>query len=78
MSNIKNGDAPAMPIEFSGFGQWAPEAHTGLTKREYFALKIHCANLAANPHYENMGYTLTSGISDSIAEADALLAELEK
>ena len=35
---MKNGDMPAMPIELNGFGQYAPEAHTGLTKREMFAM----------------------------------------
>jgi len=27
-----------MPIEFNGFGVYAPEAHLGLTKREMFAM----------------------------------------
>ena len=35
---MKNADLPAMPIELNGFGQYAPEAHTGLTKREMFAM----------------------------------------
>ena len=35
---MKNGDMPAMPIELNGFEQYAPEAHTGLTKREMFAM----------------------------------------
>ena len=38
MSNTsKNADMPAMPIEFSGFGLYQPEAFGGLTKREEFA-----------------------------------------
>lgn len=35
---MNNADMPAMPIELNGFGQYAPEAHCGLTKRETFAM----------------------------------------
>lgn len=37
---MKNADMPAMPIEFNGFGQYSPEAHSGLTKREMFAIHL--------------------------------------
>lgn len=35
---IENAHQPASAVEFSGFGQWQPEAHFGLTKRETFAM----------------------------------------
>ena len=35
---MKNGDMPAMPIELNVFRKCAPEAYTGLTKREMFAM----------------------------------------
>lgn len=34
----ENGKKPAMPIEFSGFAYATPESHSGLTKREMFAM----------------------------------------
>jgi len=37
---MNNADTPAMPIELNGFGQYAPEAHYGLTKREKFCLQM--------------------------------------
>lgn len=33
-----NANKPAMPIELNGFGNYAPESHTGLTKREMIAM----------------------------------------
>ena len=44
----KNADMPAMPIEFSGFGLYQPEAFGGLTKREEFA-KTAMMGLLSNP-----------------------------
>lgn len=35
---MKNRDKLAFPIEINGFGQYAPEVHVGLTKREVFAM----------------------------------------
>jgi hypothetical protein len=69
----KNGNLPAMPIELSGFGQFAPEAHIGLTKREMFAMVAMQAVISSKielseAHVSAMACTY----------ADALLAELER
>ena len=45
---MKNADLPAMPIELNGFGQYAPEAHIGLTKREMFAMSA-MQGICSNP-----------------------------
>lgn len=75
---MKNANEPAMPIEFNGFGQHAPEAHSGLTKREMFAMHAMQGLLSAD--YQNGSEKLNSEdvASMSIDYADALLAELEK
>lgn len=70
---IKNGDLPAMPIELSGFGQYAPEAHVGLTKREMFAMAAMQGLLSNEP--DRQPYYIAA---DSVIMADALLAELER
>lgn len=72
---MKNGNIPAMPIEFSGFGQHEPEAHAGLTKREMFAMHAMHGLLAANGA---KGWLTGDGPVISVRIADALLAELEK
>ncbi len=72
---MKNGDLPAMPIEFNGFGQFAPEAYEGLSKREMFAMAAMqglCANSIPGSHH---GFKELA--SEAVAYADALLAELE-
>lgn len=70
---MKNADMPAMPCTKA-----TGEVFEGLTKREFFALKIYCANSVANPTYESIGYEHLSGYEDAVNEADALLAELDK
>ena len=45
---MKNADLSAMPIELNGFGQYAPEAHIGLTKREMFAMSA-MQGICSNP-----------------------------
>ena len=70
---MKNSDMPAMPIELSGFGMYAPEAHHGLTKREMFAMAAMqglCAHSGDYHKFEHLA-------SDAVNYADALLAELE-
>jgi hypothetical protein len=71
-----NGNLPAMPIELSGFGQFAPESHTGLTKREQFAMAAMQGLLV------NMGRNGLDSVKQvaehASAAADALLAELER
>ena len=89
---MKNADMPAHPIELSGFGLYAPEAHHGLTKREMFAMAAMQAQLSAlNNEYaielftdamEERGIPLKYPerliAINAINYADALLAELEK
>ena len=71
---MKNGDMPAMPIELNGFGQYAPEAHIGLTKREMFAMAA-MQGICSNPDDR---YTYEQLAGHAVKHADALLAELEK
>ena len=71
---MKNADKPAMPIEINGFGQYAPECHAGLTKREIFAMHAMQGLLACSATYRISRDALAS---DAVATADALLAELE-
>lgn len=68
---MKNADMPAMPIELNGFGQFAPEVYTGLTKREMFAMAA-MQGLLSDP---NM--TLTSAINVAVEAADLLLRRLD-
>lgn len=69
---IKNGDLPAMPIELSGFGQFAPEAHTGLTKREQFAAMAMQGILSCdNSEFSHIA------AQRAVECADALLFELD-
>lgn len=73
---MKNADLPAMPIEMCGFGQFAPVAHTGLTKREMFAM-------AAMQGILSNGVDFTAHDDKDVAQAavihaDNLLAELER
>ena len=71
---MKNSDMPAMPIEINGFGQYAPEAFTGLTKREMFAM----AAMNGIMSNSNDRYTYEQLAWHAVAQADALLSELEK
>ena len=71
---IKNGDMPAMPIEINGFGQFAPEAFIGLTKRETMAMHAMAALIGKTDSV----YDFADAAIDAAAYADALLAELER
>lgn len=73
MSTTKNADLPAMPIDIDGRGQFAPETHLGLTKREYFA-GLAMQSLGASADEYSRFYEMAA---DAVAMADALLAELE-
>ena len=77
---IKNSDVPAMPIELNGFGQYASEAYTGLTKREMFAMHAMQGLLASAA--DSDGQWTNAGPDnvafEAVAFADALLKELEK
>ena len=74
---MKNADIPAHPIELSGFGLYAPEAHYGLTKREMFAMAAMQGILTSETddwrHKEE-----NSLAASAIKYADALLTELER
>ena len=70
---MKNADMPAMPIEIDGHGQYAPEAHTGLTKREMFAMHMMAACRVGRTYN-----SWSDAAIDAIEMADALLLELEQ
>lgn len=42
---MKNVDSPVTACEFNGFGQYAPEAHYGLTKREIMAKNLELGDV---------------------------------
>ena len=71
---MKNADMPAHPIELSGFGLYAPEAHYGLTKREMFAMAAMQGLCAHSGDYHEFSHLA----SDAVNYADSVLAELEK
>jgi len=76
VSKINNADRPAKPFqEVTGMVGGIPTGyknHTGLTKREQFAM-------AAMQGILNNGiYTFADCATDAVQYADALLAELEK
>lgn len=78
---MKNADMPAMPVEFNGFGQYAPEAYTGLTKREIVAMHAMQALLSDSENVTAFDTALewrTNIIEASVEFADLLLAELER
>lgn len=68
----ENGNMPAIPIEFSGFGQYA---YAGLTKREIFAMHAMHGMLS---HHGGRMSLLCWIAENSVSYADALLAKLEK
>jgi len=75
---MKNSDKPAMPVEIYGFGQYEPECHTGLTKREMFAMHAMQGLLSSNATYGGVTTNRKALAADALAHADALLAELER
>lgn len=75
---MKNGNLPAMPIELSGFGQFAPEVHLGLTKREQFAAQFMAAWIIHNGAARDYGYSGLEAAKSAVEDTDALLAELER
>jgi hypothetical protein len=71
-----NGNLPAMAIELNGFGQFAPEAHIGLTKREMFAMAAMQGLLSSGATYKGSMTNRHLLAADAVAHADALLAQL--
>ena len=69
---------PAMPIELNGFGQYAPEAHTGLTKREMFAMHFMQAWIQHHGSAGDYGFSKEGAALSAIECADSLIAKLEK
>lgn len=69
---MKNADMPAMPVELSGFGQYAPIAYIGMTKREMMAMHIASGFAADNK------ITTDNVVKWSIEVTDKLLSELER
>ena len=90
---MKNSDMPAMPVELSGFGQYAPIAYMGMTKREIMAAMLPDVGLEIDSRVVpgfigrdvNWGDIL-DGLKASaeveaihrVIRADALLAELDR
>ena len=70
---MKNSHLPAHPIELSGFGLYAPEAHYGLTKREMFAMAAMQGILTRSANTDRSAIACYA-----VEYADALLAELER
>ena len=75
---MKNADLPAMPIELNGFGQYAPEAHTGLTKREMFAMHFMQAWIQHHGSAGDYGFSKEGAALSAIECVDSLIAKLEK
>lgn len=75
---MKNADMPAMPIEIDGHGQYAPEAHTGLTKREMFAMNFMASWINHHGSAKDYGFRVNNAALSAVECADALLSELEK
>ena len=75
---IKNAYMPAMPIEINGFGQYAPEAFTGLTKREMFAMHFMASWINHHGSAHDYGFSVKNAALSAIECADVLLSELEK
>lgn len=60
---------PFQEFGLNGFGeQIIVEQSQGLTKREYFALHIYCAEISSG----------SDNVKRAVREADLLLAELDK
>ena len=70
---MKNSDMPAMPVELSGFGQYAPIAYMGMTKREMMAMHMMAARVSIPGAPDD-----EFDAKRAVAATDALLAELEK
>ena len=68
---MKNDDMPAMPIEINGFGQYAPEVYSGLTKREMFAMAA-MQGLLADSNVQTI-----SAVNMAVECADLLLRKLD-
>jgi hypothetical protein len=84
---MKNADKLAFPIELNGFGQYAPEFHEGLTKREEFAARAMQGILSNSGGVIQANNMTGTGWCNSNAQdlanlavecADALLKALEK
>ena len=69
---------PAIPIEIDGHGQYAPEAHTGLTKREMFAMHFMQAWIQHHGSAGDYGFSKEGAALSAIECADSLIAKLEK
>ena len=74
---MKNADMPAMPIELNGFGQYAPEAYTGLTKREHFAAMAMQGIISAPAGKFDVNSEVDIAYQSAVI-ADALLKELDE
>ena len=71
---MKNADSPATACEFNGFGQYAPEAHSGLTKREEILARFMSAMLSNS----DMRYDAKGLADDAKLYVDAYFDLLER
>lgn len=75
---MKNEDMPAMPIELNGFGQYAPTAFIGLTKREEILARFMSAMLS-NPEMDYNYTTSGDGLAqDAMKFVDSYFKALEE
>ena len=75
---FQNENQPASPIELNGFGQYAPEAFLGLTKREHFAWLAMQAWIQHHGSSGSYGFSEKTCAETALQCADALLEELSK
>ena len=75
---MKNADLPAMPIEINGFGQYAPDVFSGLTKREMFAMHAMASWVNHHGSSGEYGFSEKEAARSAVECADALLEELAK
>jgi|TARA_R100000027_G_scaffold67691_1_gene67819 hypothetical protein len=77
---IKNGDMPAMPLDYQHHntrGDYVKKGLSGLTKREQFAMAA-MQGILSNPYWNEYGEYTPDAVSKSATEyADALLEQLE-
>ena len=72
-----NGSDPASAIEINGFGQYAPEAFLGMTKRETIAMHI-MANTCWSVTDRNQSQHYQYAAESAVSLADELLKALDK
>lgn len=75
---MKNQNEPAMPIEFSGFGQCEPQAFIGFTKREQLLKDFMVAMLTGATECYGGKNGAQNLARDAMKYVDAYFEELEE